>query len=116
MNPSVALVLVVWAAGAGAWAMGRALIGVRAERSVIAVAMLGVAVVAWLATGFIAWITDDPPARPWVFVGYAVTAAAVLPVVTPLAGRVHGRRGDLIRAVMFALLAFLCFRAESVFV
>ncbi len=115
MNQTVAIALIIWATGACIWALARAIVGPRREPSSLAVTVLAVAVMAWLATGVVAWATGSPPARPWVFAGYAGTAAAIIPVGMPLAGRLSGRQADLVRAVIFALLAFLCYRSEVVF-
>ncbi|MBJ7291582.1 hypothetical protein [Williamsia sp.] len=115
MNQTVALVVIVWAMALGLWFLGRAVLGPAAAPSTVPIAMLWVAVTAWLATGLVAWVTGTPPARPVVFAGYAITAVAIVPVGTSMAGRLQGRQADLVRAVVFVLLAFLCYRSEAMF-
>ncbi|WP_155826886.1 hypothetical protein [Jongsikchunia kroppenstedtii] len=59
-------------------------------------------------------MTGTPPARPGVFAGYAVTAAAIVPAGWCYSARAEGRRADLVLVVTFALAAFLCYRAQEV--
>ena len=115
MNQAVALAVIIWAGTAGLWFLGRAVLGPATAPSTLPITMLWVAVTAWLATGLVAWATGTPPARPTVFAGYAVTTAAIVPVGMTLAGRLRSRQADLVRAVVVALLAFLCYRSEAVF-
>ncbi|MEH3157168.1 MAG: hypothetical protein PGN29_18315 [Gordonia paraffinivorans] len=115
MNTTVAIALVLVSACAAVVCLGRALTVPRIDGpgSLLAAA-LTVAVVAWVAGGLVSWSLGTGPARPGVFAGYAVTAAAMLPVGLPMARRLGGRGAEIACAAVFGLLAFLCYRTEAV--
>ncbi|AFA75089.1 hypothetical protein GPOL_c40820 [Gordonia polyisoprenivorans VH2] len=115
MNPSVALLLCVACVGAALWSLlGLTSVPSPAWPTRVTV-IVAVAVIAWTAGGLVAWMIGvDAPARPGVFLGYAASAVGLaafgIPATTTL-----GRRGAAVaRALVLALLAFVCWRAESV--
>ncbi|WP_440713824.1 hypothetical protein [Gordonia sp. FQ] len=80
-----------------------------------ATALIIVAALSWLATGFFAWVRHTAePARPEVFTGYALTAAALVAVGVPASARAGGRLADVARFAVLLLAAFTCWRAEQV--
>ncbi|GAB19262.1 hypothetical protein GOEFS_077_00540 [Gordonia effusa NBRC 100432] len=75
---------------------------------------LGAVIFCWVTGGFISWRAGHLPARPAVFVGYATTVAVLGMVGLRWATARSGRSGDLIRATICALLAFLAWRTQQV--
>ncbi|RPA59967.1 hypothetical protein EF294_12100 [Gordonia oryzae] len=115
MNPSVALLLCAVCVGTALWS----LLGVTAVPSLAwptrVTVIVAVAVIAWTAGGLVAWMIGvDAPARPGVFLGYAATAVGLAVVGLPAATTLGRPGAAVVRAVVLVLLAFVCWRAESV--
>lgn len=115
MNPSVALLLCAACVGTALWSLLGLTSVPSLEWPTRVTVTVAVAVIAWTAGGLVAWmIGADAPARPGVFLGYAATAVALAAFGVP-ATTALGRRGSaVVRALVLALLAFVCWRAESV--
>ncbi|MGC4935381.1 hypothetical protein ACLQ3C_17060 [Gordonia sp. DT30] len=115
MNSSVALGISVSCLVAALWSL-RGLV----SRSSVAwparvTLVVALAVIAWTAGGLVMWaLGRDAPARPGVFLGYAATAVGLAALGIPVTGNLGPRAGAVVRAVVLALLAFVCWRTESV--
>ncbi|WP_238403533.1 hypothetical protein [Gordonia desulfuricans] len=114
MNPSVALIITAMCGLAACWSLAGVVPrwGRWPERVTLVIV---VAVLAWIAGGFVTWLTGHGGlARPGVFAGYAATAAGLAALGIPAAGGLRPRGAAVVRALVLALLAFACWRAESV--
>ncbi|MEP9392797.1 hypothetical protein ABLE92_10740 [Gordonia sp. VNQ95] len=115
MNPSVALIITA----ACALAAVASVLGVTGVAHLrwrpTVTTIVAVAVTAWIAGGMFLWLIGNQlPARPGVFAGYAATALGLAAVAVPATGHLGPRSASLVRAVVLALLAFVCWRTESV--
>lgn len=115
MSPSVALVITAACGLAALWSLlGLTPMPALAWRSRMTL-IVAVAVLAWTAGGLVVWaLGGQAPARPGVFLGYAATAAGLAALGVPAVDNLGRRGAAVVRAVVLALLAFACWRAESV--
>ncbi|MGW0039197.1 hypothetical protein [Gordonia sp. NPDC003376] len=115
MNPSVALVITVMCGGAACWSLTGLVSRWGRRWPERATLVIVVAVSAWTAGGLVTWLTgNDGPARPGVFAGYAATAVGLAMLGLPAAKGLRPRGAAVVRALVLALLAFACWRAQSV--
>lgn len=117
MNPSVALLVTSLCALSALWSVVGTLTNGRVVFSSRLSLLVMVSVLAWIVGGLATWgIGNDAPARPGVFLGYAATGVALALLGMPAvgAGRLGPRGAGVCRAMVLALLAFVCWRTESV--
>ena len=115
MNPSVAFAISAMCGLAAMWALAGLAGADRVRWSPRITLLIAVAVVAWSLGGIVSWLAGvDAPARPGVFLGYAATGIGLAVVGLPAVTRQTTRMAAVTRFLVLALLAFVCWRTESV--
>ena len=114
MNMTVGLTICVIACAAAGWSGIRALWRPTRPWSPMWTTVLAVSIVSWIVGGLVVWgFGGGAPARPGVFTGYAATAVGLIVLAVPWSGRLGARTAAVARMIALLLVAFTCWRTES---